>query len=629
MTRRSLRSVGIGAAAAVLAVPLSAPAFAASPETDPAPLNGYRSVGYVMADSPETRDFQIEDIITSGAIDDLTHINYAFGNVTSELVCDIVDGRDEDAVDEGDAYNDFLRPVSAEDSVDGVADAEDQALAGNFNQLRKLKEQYPDIKILISLGGWTWSDYFSDAAATPETREKLVDSCLDLYIEGNLPTYEGKGGDGAVAGLFDGIDIDWEWPVTGGETTNATPEDKENFLALMAEFRAELDALGDQNGEQYLLSAFAPVGGWNTSGGWRDARLFDSVDFLNVQGYDYHGGWVPDTAGHQGNLWPDGDNNWGLALAPELQAYLDAGARPDQLNAGLAAYGHGWYGVDGPDAAWQDAEGYIGTATYADLRDAGEQYFDPETGAAWVYVEGSDAAAAAEGDVPEGASQWWSLDTPDSVTAKAEHIAAAGYGGAMWWDLSGDYQNELGNALGDALRAGATGPLAAPTLDDLGEFETTVGDEVSQQLAVRGAGPVSVSVAAGELPDGIEVNGLEISGAATEPGSYTAELVATNAFGESAPVTIAITVAAAPAPDPGEETDPGEGDENGSGTDAETPGAGSDTDADADVNASDDATENTGSLPRTGADAFGLIALALFLVLLGGGVIAVRRRRTS
>ncbi|MCW4457768.1 hypothetical protein [Microbacterium sp. MPKO10] len=86
MTRRSRRALAIGVAAAVLAVPLSTPAFAANPETDPAPLNGYRSVGYVMAESPETRDFQIADIISSGAINDLTHINYAFGNVTSELV---------------------------------------------------------------------------------------------------------------------------------------------------------------------------------------------------------------------------------------------------------------------------------------------------------------------------------------------------------------------------------------------------------------------------------------------------------------------------------------------------------------------------------------------------------------
>ncbi|MCW4457769.1 glycosyl hydrolase family 18 protein [Microbacterium sp. MPKO10] len=522
--------------------------------------------------------------------------------------------------------------MAAEDSVDGVADTDHQAIAGNFNQLRKLKAHYPDINILISLGGWTWSDYFSEAASTPESREKLVDSCLDLYIEGNVPTYEGKGGDGAAAGIFDGIDIDWEWPVTGGETPNATPEDAENFIALMAEFRAELDALGEQNSERYLLSAFAPVGGWNTQGGWRDARIFESVDFLNVQGYDYHGGWVPNQTGHQGNLWPDGDNNWGLALAPELQAYLDAGARPDQLNAGLAAYGHGWYGVQNGNAAWQDAEGYIGTATYADLRETGERHFDPETGAAWIFVEGTggdDTVTAAEDDgAPEGASQWWSLDTPASVTAKAEHIAAAGYGGAMWWDLSGDYQNELGNALGTTLRASEMGPLSAPTLSSGHEFDIAVGDDIAVDLSVRGAGPLDIAVVSGELPAGLELDGHSILGTATEPGTFTAQLIATNAFGESAPVTFAVTVAQAPGSGEGEETDPGDEEESDSGSDAEDekPSGSSDADAAADAKASADDSENAGSLPRTGADPSGLFALALVLVLLGGGAIVVRRR---
>ncbi|UOE45594.1 glycosyl hydrolase family 18 protein [Agromyces larvae] len=401
-------------------------------------LNGYRSVGYIMADAPVTRDVNIVDLVTTGAIDDLTHLNYAFGNVTSDLVCDILDEPGE-----GDAQNDFVRAVPAADSVDGVADAPDQALAGNFNQLRKLKAAHPDIEVLVSLGGWTWSDHFSEAASTAEGRTALVESCIDLYLRGNLPEVGGRGGDGAAAGIFDGIDIDWEWPVTGGETANARPEDKENFLALMEEFRTELDALGAETGEQYLLTAFAPAGGWNAGqGGWLDPRLFAAVDFLNVQGYDFHGGWVPNTTGHQGNLHPDGDQNWGLGLDGAMGMYVAAGARPDQLNAGLAAYGHGWFGVADGSAGWKPAAGYIGTKTYAELRTVGTAFFDPAIGASWRY----------DGD------QWWSYDDPTSVTAKAEWLATQGYGGAMWWDLSGDFRNELGSALGDTLRAATPGP---------------------------------------------------------------------------------------------------------------------------------------------------------------------------
>ncbi len=445
--RRGLAtSATMAAAAAVTLGALATPAAAAPPSTAPTTagegadqINGYRSVGYIMSDSRQTRDFHIADLVGSGAVDDLTHINYAFGNVTSDLVCDI-----STEPGEGDPVNDFVAAVPAADSVDGVADTPDQALAGNFNQLRELKELYPDIQVLISLGGWTWSDHFSEAASTAAGRTALVDSCIDLYLRGNLPVIDGRGGEGAAAGIFDGIDVDWEWPVTGGETANARPEDKENFLLLMEEFRAELDALGAETGEHYLLTAFAPAGGWNAGqGGWLDERLYEAVDYLNVQGYDFHGGWVPNQTGHQGNLHPDGTHNWGLGLDVAMQMYVDAGADPSQLNAGLAAYGHGWYGVADGSQAWQSAEGYIGTRTYAELQSFdGQAYFDEEIGASWLY----------DGD------EWWSYDDPRSVRAKAEFLAVAGYGGAMWWDLSGDYRNELGDALGSTLRAATPGP---------------------------------------------------------------------------------------------------------------------------------------------------------------------------
>ena len=447
-----LRGVAITVAAtALIAASAMSPASALSSQGEgakgplgPDDINGYRSVGYVMADSPVTRDFQFDDLFTSGAIEDLTHINYAFGNVTANLQCEITD-----VPGAGDAENDFLRLVSSADAVDGKKDKPKQVLAGNFNQLRKLKERSPETKVLISLGGWTWSDNFAAAAATPENRAALVSSCIDRYLKGNLPVIDGKGGPAAAAGIFDGIDVDWEWPVTGGEVPSSSPDptvDRENFLALMEEFRTQLDAYGAETGEDYLLTAFAPAGGWNAGqGGWLDPRLFAAVDFLNVQGYDFHGGWVPTRTGHQGNLHPDGTENWGLALDGAVGMYRSAGARPDQLNAGLAAYGQGWTGVVVGDDAWQSATASIGTKPYYEIRTVGTGYFDPVVGASWRYDPST-------GD-------WWSLDDPASVTSKAEWLAAEGYGGAMWWDLSGDYRNELGSTLGDTLRAGPSGPL--------------------------------------------------------------------------------------------------------------------------------------------------------------------------
>ena len=420
------------------------------PSPDPDGINGFKAIGYFPAWAPSSSGYEVADLVRTGAVGDLTHLNYAFGNVTTDLVCDITDAVGPEGP-EGDPEADYTRLVPASASVDGVADTAAQPLAGNFNQLRELKQRYPDLKVLISLGGWTWSDNFSDAAATPESRARLVESCLDTYIRGDLPVRGAQGGEGVAAGVFDGIDIDWEWPAADGEHPSPRPaEDRENFLALMELFRAELDALGAETGEDYLLSGFAPAG-WapRTNGGWVDPRLAAVVDYLNVQGYDYHGTWVANRTGHQGNLhkyeWPDAPGqwaNWGLAADDLMAAYRAAGYRDEQLNLGLAAYGQGWRGVDDPTPG-SPAEGAIGTAPYAELKDVGEVYYD-ETAVAGYRWDGD---------------QWWSLDTPQSVTAKAEWIAVNGYGGAFWWDITGDFENELGSALGSTLRVATPGPL--------------------------------------------------------------------------------------------------------------------------------------------------------------------------
>ncbi|MDF2578813.1 MAG: hypothetical protein K0S49_392, partial [Microbacterium sp.] len=186
--RSRVVATAVAGALALTAATFASPAVAAPQPTakpaasvaGPSDINGFRSVGYVMADSRVTRDFHVVDLVRTGAIEDLTHINYAFGNVTTDLVCDIAD-----VPGEGDPLNDFVAQVAAKDSVDGKADKPGQKLAGNFNQLKKLKAVSPDTKILISLGGWTWSDNFSEAASTAEGRTALVDSCLDLYIDGD------------------------------------------------------------------------------------------------------------------------------------------------------------------------------------------------------------------------------------------------------------------------------------------------------------------------------------------------------------------------------------------------------------------------------------------------------------
>src|SRR5918911_4079654 len=113
--------------------------------------------------------------------DRLNVLDYAFAAPTADGTCGL-----------SDPWSDYQAPTwSGDNSVDGVADDPsnpDQHLFGNFNQLVKLKAKYPSLRVVMSIGGWTLSKYFSDVAATAASRQAFVQSCIALLLDGNLPT---------------------------------------------------------------------------------------------------------------------------------------------------------------------------------------------------------------------------------------------------------------------------------------------------------------------------------------------------------------------------------------------------------------------------------------------------------
>ncbi|MEU0369299.1 glycoside hydrolase family 18 protein [Streptomyces sp. NPDC006283] len=392
----------------------------------------YKRVGYFTQWGVYGRDFQVKDMDTSGQAAKLTHINYAFGNVNAEGRCFT-----GNIPGEADAWADYARPLDAADSVDGVADTAEQPLAGNFNQLRELKVKHPDLKVLISLGGWSWSTHFSDAARTPESRKALVSSCIDLYIKGNLPVDGARGGEGAAAGLFDGIDIDWEWPGSEGDTdTVYRPEDKKNFTALVHEFRTQLDAYAksqrkDRGGKRkhYELSAFVPTSPAKIDAGFEVARVMRDFDFVNLQGYDFHVSGEKTTA-QQSALYARGD----FSVDQTVRDWIRRGAPARKLVVGMPFYGQGWTGVTGggdglgrpatgpAPATW--AAGYEDYKTLKKLADSGTYtlHRDRRNGHAWLF----------------DGTTLWTYDDPQVLRAKSSYVRERGLGGAMFWSLDGD-----------------------------------------------------------------------------------------------------------------------------------------------------------------------------------------------
>ncbi|MFI2031727.1 glycosyl hydrolase family 18 protein [Streptomyces buecherae] len=413
------------------------------------------NVGYFVQWGIYGRQYFVKNLDTSGAAAKLDVINYAFENLDPKnLTCmaGVTKGTTSDPQDPdqgtgaGDADADYARPMSAAQSVDGVADDGWGKLRGNFNQIKKLKAKHPHLKVLVSLGGWTFSKFFSDAAATPESREKLVKSCIDVWIKGDLPVYNGAGGPGTGAGVFDGIDLDWEWPGSpdGHPGNHYSAKDKDNLTALLAEFRKQLDATG---GERKLLTAFTPADPVKVEQGWDLSKIFNYLDFANIQGYDFHGSgsdnsWEPNRTGHQGNLYTDTDDPYPTHFSIEsaLKIYTDAGVNPRKLTIGFPFYGRGWQGVadGGKKGEWQSANGAAPGQFAEEAGIRGYQNMLASVPNMTVYHD--EQSISTYGYTGPG-GQWWSFDDAWSIQKKTAWMKSKNLLGAMIWEMSGDTPN--------------------------------------------------------------------------------------------------------------------------------------------------------------------------------------------
>jgi chitinase len=301
-------------------------------------------------------------------------------------------------------------------------------LRGNFNQLKKLKAQNPHLITMISVGGWTLSSRFSDAALTAASRSKFAASAV-AFIR--------KYG-------FDGVDIDWEYPGGGGLETNVSrPEDKQNFTTLLTELRRQLDAAGQQDGRRYYLSIAAPAGP-DKIANIEPAKIAAVLDWINVMTYDLHGAWEPKTD-HQAALYgAPGDP---LTTAAAMNAYLAGGVSPDKLVVGLPFYGRSWKGVPNINNGYKQSSTGAAQGTWDDTgmldywdvekRLATEptvyrRYWDATAQVPWVYAPTSQGGF------------FISYDDRQSIGAKCDYINAQKFRGAMIWELSGDLTDGTG-----------------------------------------------------------------------------------------------------------------------------------------------------------------------------------------
>lgn len=377
--------------------------------TDPSAAASKVNLGYFTEWGVYGRNYHVKNLVTSGSASKITHINYAFGNVKNGQC--VVD----------DTYAAYDKAYTADQSVSGTADTWDQPLRGNFNQLRQLKAKYPNIKVLYSFGGWTYSGGFGQAAQNPAAFAKSCKAVVE---------------DPRWADVFDGIDIDWEYPNACGLTCDTSGP---------AAFKNLTQALRTEFGSNYLVTAAITADG--SSGGKIDAADYGGasqyLNWYNVMTYDYFGAWANTgpTAPHSPLTSYSGIPTAGFNSADAIAKLKAKGVPAAKLLLGIGFYGRGWTGVT------QSAPGGTATGAATGTYEAGIEDYK-------VLKNSCPATGTIAGTAyAHCGSNWWSYDTPATIGTKMTWAKNQGLGGAFFWEFSGDTANgELVSAINNGLK---------------------------------------------------------------------------------------------------------------------------------------------------------------------------------
>ncbi|NLK28191.1 MAG: glycoside hydrolase family 18 [Clostridiales bacterium] len=324
----------------------------------------------------------------------LTHINYAFANIGSDYRVSL-----------------------------GYPDIDEK----NIQELNQLKEINPQLKTLIAVGGWSWSGRFSDMASSEESRMIFAESVVDFITK-----YD-----------FDGVDIDWEYPVSGGLATNTKrPEDKQNFTLLLKTLRQKLDEQSRNDGKHYILSFAGAAGSWYVNNIETEV-IRQYVDYANIMTYDIHGTWDLYTD-FNAPLYTSNTPSHGMkwSVDSSIKAWVNAGFPREKLIMGVPFYGYIYKAVGDENHGLGQTYSGGSSINYANiaanyLNDPSfTRYFHSESLVPWLF----------------NGSTFLSYEDEQSMTYKAQYVKQNSLGGAMIWELSQDPNRVLLNALYHGLK---------------------------------------------------------------------------------------------------------------------------------------------------------------------------------
>ncbi|OOC64381.1 glycoside hydrolase [Paenibacillus ihbetae] len=396
-----------------------------SPESEAVtvvPGSNYNNITYYTSWSASTdsnaRNLQPDDLDVSK----LTHINYAFADICWKKY-----GSGARACEDPNI------PAQNRYVYDGEIIIGDPTFDfQNFKAFESIKAANPHLKLLVSVGGWTWSGNFSNIARTEETRRAFANSAVHFLREYGL----------------DGLDVDWEYPVEGGlESNSRGPEDKENFTLLMKAVREALDAAGSEDGKYYLLTIASGQGdNFTVNADFENSVQY--LDFINIMTYDYSG--KTDTLGHHNaplfydKALPTRSAARNHVLGG-LMGHLNGGVPPHKLIAGVPYYGKGWDGC-GPNGQYQACKGGSSVGTWEsalfDFSHLENDYIDMNG-----YKRYWNEYAKVPYLYNDQNKVFITYNDKTTMMYTASIVKTLDIAGVMSWDISGDRNYTLTNQL--------------------------------------------------------------------------------------------------------------------------------------------------------------------------------------
>ncbi|MFD0696977.1 glycosyl hydrolase family 18 protein [Paenibacillus sp. GCM10027628] len=318
----------------------------------------------------------------------------------------------------------------ADTGMSYTGDTWDMPIKGSFNQLVKLKQANPNVKTIISVGGWTWSNRFSDVAADATVRSNFAKSAVSF-----IKKYQ-----------FDGVDLDWEYPVSGGLAGNSyRTADKQNYILLLQAIRSELDTAGAADGKHYYLTIAAGAGPSYITNN-QLSSMASILDWVNLMSYDFHGSWEAKSGQNAPLYFDPADSssdpvNFNVDKA--VTSFLAAGVPASKLVLGLPYYGRGWAGCANVNGGqYQTCSGVSQTGTWEkgsyDFNDLQANYINKNG-----YTRYWNSVTKTPYLYNPSGGTYISYDDEQSIQAKVDYIKSKGLGGAMSWEVTGDRNKTL------------------------------------------------------------------------------------------------------------------------------------------------------------------------------------------